>query len=41
MLSQDMSRLAAEVERGRDLDLAREAERAKRVERDTGLDIGF
>ena len=40
-LSQDVPRLAAEVERWHHLELAREADRAKRVERDTGLDIGF
>lgn len=40
-LSQDVPRLAAELERWLALDLAREAERGKRVERDTGLDIGF
>lgn len=40
-LSQDVPQLAAELETWRALDLAREAERGRRVERDTGLDIGF
>jgi uncharacterized protein with HEPN domain len=40
-LAQDVPQLAAEVERWRALELAREADRGKRVERDTGLAIDF
>jgi uncharacterized protein with HEPN domain len=40
-ISQDVPQLAVEVERWPALELARDAERGKGVERDTGLDIGF
>lgn len=39
-LSQDVSRLATELEQWRELELARQTERGKSAERDTGLDIG-
>jgi uncharacterized protein with HEPN domain len=40
-LSQDVPQLAAEIERWRALELARQAGRDKTVERDTGLDMDF
>ena len=40
-LNQDIPRRAAELQQWLARDLARESARAKRVERDTGLDIGF
>lgn len=40
-LTQDVPRLAAELQRWHARDRARESERGKRVDRDAGLDIGF
>lgn len=40
-LTQDVPLLSAELERWLAVDLAREPEQGKRVERDTDLDIGF